>query len=163
MPPPQSETLPRGGADPLAERRFADALEEARSRTLALVWSVHDADLERVHDPLMSPLVWDLGHIAAYEDLWVCRCSARPIEPLRPDLAEVYDASESERCDRGDLPYLRRDDALAYLERVRERTLSVLAETDLSETGGELNAGGFAWDMLVQHEHQHNETMIQTL
>ena len=26
-------------------------------------------DLERVHSSIMSPLVWDLGHIAAYEDL----------------------------------------------------------------------------------------------
>jgi len=41
-----------------------DQLEEAPERTLALVESVSDDDLNRVHDPLMSPLVWDLGHIA---------------------------------------------------------------------------------------------------
>ena len=32
-----------------------------------------DENLDRVHDPLMSPLVWDLGHIAAFEDLWIGR------------------------------------------------------------------------------------------
>ena len=47
-------------------------LAEARERTLLLVEPVSDPDLDRVHDPLMSPLVWDLGHIAAYEDVWVC-------------------------------------------------------------------------------------------
>ena len=36
---------------------IVEALEEARDRTLALVASLSTADLERVHSPLMSPLV----------------------------------------------------------------------------------------------------------
>jgi len=71
-------------------------LEEARDRTLRLVEPVTDADLDRVHDPLMSPLVWDLGHIAAYEDLWVCHRTGG-LDLLRPDLAELYDAFETPR------------------------------------------------------------------
>ena len=88
-------------------------------------------DLDRVHDPLMSPLVWDLGHIAAFEDLWLGQ-RAGGLEPLRPDLAEVYDASETPRAERGDIPYLRRDDAIAYMDAVRERSLAVLDRADLS-------------------------------
>ncbi len=111
-----------------------------------------EEDLDRVHDPLMSPLVWDLGHIAAFEDLWLCQ-RLGGLEPLEPDLSIVYDASEIPRADRGDIPYLRRDDALTFMEAVRERALGVL----------ERDGGGPLWDMLVQHEHQHNETMLQTL
>jgi iron(II)-dependent oxidoreductase len=110
----------------------------------------------------MSPLVWDLGHIAAFEDLWLC-VRAGGLTPLRPDLMEVYDASETPRAERGDIPYLRRDDALEYLEQVRERALGVLAGADLSPGSDRLNANGFVWDLLIQHEHQHNETMLQTL
>ena len=44
---------------------------EARERTLALVAPLSDADVETAHSALMSPLVWDLAHIAAYEDLWL--------------------------------------------------------------------------------------------
>lgn len=110
----------------------------------------------------MSPLVWDLGHIAAFEDLWLC-VRAGGLEPLRPELMTVYDASETPRAQRGDIPYLRRDDALEYLEQVRARALGVLADADLSPGSDRLNAGGFVWDLLVQHEHQHNETMLQTL
>ena len=78
----------------------------ARERTLALVASVSDADLERVHSTLMSPLVWDLGHIAAFEDLWlVHRFGGEPL--LREELADVYDAFETPRAERGDLPFLR--------------------------------------------------------
>ena len=51
--------------------------------------------------PLMSPLVWDLGHIAAFEDLWIVhRYGGRPL--LREGLAEVYDAFETPRAERGD-------------------------------------------------------------
>lgn len=141
---------------------YEEALVDARERTLALVEPVAQDDLDRVHSPLMSPLVWDLGHIAAFEDLWLC-VRAGGLEPLRPDLMEVYDASETPRAERGDIPYLRRDDALEYMEQVRERALAVLAGADLSPGSDRLNANGFVWDLLVQHEHQHNETMLQTL
>jgi len=137
-----ARTTPLGGVGSL--------LEEARTRTLALVEPVSEANLDRQHHQLMSPLVWDLGHIAAFEDLWVCRETG--LELLRPDLAEVYDATETPRLKRADLPYLRRDEAIAYMEAVRERALASLGAVS-----------PFIGEMLVQHEHQHNETMLQTL
>ena len=127
--------------------------EEARARTLALVESVSDDDLNRVHNPLMSPLVWDLGHIAAFEDLWLAQRTGG-LAPLRPDLTAVYDADETPRADRGELPYLRRDDALDFMAETRERSLELLAR---------VARVGPVWDMVLQHEHQHNETMLQTL
>jgi gamma-glutamyl hercynylcysteine S-oxide synthase len=157
-----TNTKPRGGAEPVPRDSYAAALADARERTLALVAPVSQDDLDRVHSPLMSPLVWDLGHIAAFEDLWL-GVRAGGLEPLRPDLMAVYDASETPRAERGVIPYLRRDDALEYMEQVRERALSVLADADLSPGSDRLNANGFVWDLLIQHEHQHNETMLQTL
>ena len=130
------------------------ALQEARARTLALVASVSDEDLERVHSTLMSPLVWDLGHIAAFEDLWlVHRHGERPL--LREDLTDVYDAFETPRADRGDLPFLAPDDARAYLEEVRERTIDVIDRRGVGD--------GVVAELVLRHEHQHNETMLQTL
>ena len=77
-------------------------LEATRQHTLALVAPLSREDLERQIDPLMSPLVWDLAHIAAYEDLWlVHRHGGEPL--LRADLAEIYDAFETPRAVRGDL------------------------------------------------------------
>ncbi|MBA3261045.1 MAG: ergothioneine biosynthesis protein EgtB, partial [Thermoleophilaceae bacterium] len=136
------QTPPLGGVESL--------FEDARERTLALVEPVSDADLDRQHHPLMSPLVWDLGHIAAFEDLWVCREAG--LELLRPGLAEVYDAAETPRPKRGELPYPRGAEAIAYMQAVRERTLANLD-----------GVSPFIAEMLLQHEHQHNETMLQTL
>jgi iron(II)-dependent oxidoreductase len=100
------DTKPPGGVEPVVRAELAEALAEARRRTLALVAPVAEDDLDRVHSPLMSPLVWDLGHIAAFEDLWLC-VGAGGLEPLRPELMAVYDASETPRAARGTIPYLR--------------------------------------------------------
>ena len=134
--------------------RIVEALQEARRRTLALVASVSDDDLERVQSPLMSPLVWDLAHIAAYEDLWlVHRYGERPL--LRDDLAAMYDAFETPRAVRGDLPLLGPAQAREYLDEVRSRSLEVIDERGLGD--------GLLHEMVLRHEHQHDETMLQTL
>jgi iron(II)-dependent oxidoreductase len=131
-----------------------DALRETRDRTLELVASVSDADLERVHSTLMSPLVWDLGHIAAFEDLWLGhRYGRRPL--LRADLADVYDAFETPRADRGELPFLRSGEAREYLLEVRARTIEVIEERGIDD--------GFIAELVVRHEQQHDETILQTL
>jgi gamma-glutamyl hercynylcysteine S-oxide synthase len=129
------------------------AMTEARERTLALVASLSDADIETQHDELMSPLCWDLGHIAAYEDLWLAhRHAGLPL--LRPGLAELYDAFETPRAVRGELDILDRAGALAYLADVRER---VLAELDHREPDPVLH------EMVLRHEQQHGETMLQAI
>jgi iron(II)-dependent oxidoreductase len=131
---------------------WAARLAAVRSRTLALVAPVAPETVDRVQDPIMSPLAWDLGHIAAYEDLWLChRAGGLPL--LRQDLAEIYDAFETPRAVRGDVAYLRRDEAYAYLDQVRNRSLSVLGT--LSDD--------FAVELVAQHELQHQETMLQAL
>src|SRR5829696_8728217 len=126
-------------------------LEEARQRTLAIVAPFDAATLEAVHDPLMSPLVWDLAHIAAYEDLWLChRHGGLPL--LHPELAALYDAFETPRAVRGNLALLDRDQALEYLAEVRERALGVVSEGEHPLV-----------ELVLRHEQQHNETMLQAI
>ncbi|MGH2841370.1 MAG: DinB family protein, partial [Solirubrobacteraceae bacterium] len=133
---------------------MGSALHGARERTLALVAPLSEAELEAVHDPLMSPLVWDLGHIAAYEDLWlVHRHGGQPL--LRADLADLYDAFETPRAVRGEIPFLRGDELHDYMDAVRERALDLL---DRDGPGD-----GVLHEMVIRHEAQHNETMRQTL
>jgi iron(II)-dependent oxidoreductase len=142
---------------PVSPARLADpveALAEARERTLWLVAGIDDGDLEAVHSPLMSPLAWDLGHIAAFEDLWlVARFGGE--EMVRPDLAEVYDAFETPRARRGDLPFLRAAAAREYLAEVRERALAATARRGPGD--------GLLHELVVRHEHQHGETMLQAI
>jgi iron(II)-dependent oxidoreductase len=131
-----------------------DALAETRERTLALVAPLTDGELERVYSPLMSPLVWDLAHIAAFEDLWLAhRYGGRPL--LRADLAEIYDALETPRANRGEREFLRAQPAREYLQEVRARTLEVIDEQDIGD--------GILHELVIRHEQQHTETMLQTI
>src|SRR3954469_5875015 len=119
-----------------------DALGLARERTLSLVAHLDDAELERVVDPIMSPLAWDLGHIAAYEDLWINhRLGGHPLR--HPGLAELYDAFETPRAVRGNIEFLRGDELRTYLAEVRERALRV------PEGDGTLH------ELVLRHELQH--------
>jgi iron(II)-dependent oxidoreductase len=130
------------------------ALTEARERTMALVAKLSDDELEHVHSTLMSPLVWDLGHIAAFEDLWIVhRHGGRPL--LRADLAETYDAFETPRAQRGDIEHLGPAEAREYMAEVRSRAEEVLAERGPGD--------GAIPELIVRHEQQHNETMLQTM
>jgi gamma-glutamyl hercynylcysteine S-oxide synthase len=129
-------------------------LHAARRGTLALVASLSEDDLERVHSPIMSPLVWDLGHIAAYEDLWLAhRHGGMPL--LRADLADCYDAFETPRAVRGEIDALGVADARAYLKQVRARTEDALFSHGVGD--------GVICEMVLRHELQHSETMRQTL
>jgi iron(II)-dependent oxidoreductase len=141
-----------GIADRTEAAAVVDALTEARERTLALVDAVSDEDLGRVHSTLMSPLVWDLGHIAAFEDLWLNhRHGGIPL--LHDELADVYDAFETPRANRGDLPLLGPAEARDYLAKVRERTLETISTHGASEVH----------ELVIRHEQQHCETMLQTI
>jgi iron(II)-dependent oxidoreductase len=143
-----------GAFQPTSPEQFLTDLEHVRRGTLALVAALSVEDLERVHSPIMSPLAWDLGHIAAYEDLWLAhRHGGMPL--LRGDLADLYDAFETPRAMRGEIEALGAADARAYLQDVRARTTDVIADRGLGD--------GVVCEMVLRHELQHSETMRQTL
>ncbi len=75
----------------------------------------------------MSPLVWDLAHIAAYEDLWLAHRHGER-ELLHPELARLYDAFETPRAVRGEIEALGPPAAREYLREVRDRSCEVLIE-----------------------------------
>jgi gamma-glutamyl hercynylcysteine S-oxide synthase len=142
---------------------IAERLAETRRRTLELLEPLDDEQLNRVYSPLLSPLAWDLGHIANFEELWLVR-TIGDREPLRGDLGKLYDAIESPRRTRGELPILRDAELRAYLSEVRDRTLEVLDDVSIpADADDPLLRGGFVYEMLIAHEQQHNETMLQLL
>jgi iron(II)-dependent oxidoreductase len=144
----KTTSLPSGAEQMLV------AMDDARQVTLSLVADLSEDDLERVHSPIMSPLAWDLGHIAAYEDLWLAHRYGG-LELLRPELANLYDAFETPRKLRGEIDALGPQDAKAYMAQVRARTAQVICERGIDD--------GVLCEMVLRHELQHCETMRQTL
>lgn len=148
---------------PSSKAAIAERLAEARQRTLGLIAALDDEQLNRVYSPILSPLAWDLGHIANFEELWLVQTIGGR-EPLHGELGRLYDAIENPRRTRGELPILRDAELRAYLADVRERALEVLEEVEIDlGVDDPLLRDGFVYEMLIAHELQHQETMLQLL
>ncbi|MBC3192497.1 ergothioneine biosynthesis protein EgtB [Pseudonocardia sp. C8] len=147
------------GETPEAMRaRAAALLGRARERSARLT-ALDDGELTAQHSPLMSPLVWDLAHIGSQEELWLVR-DVGGREPLRPEIDGLYDAFQHTRSSRVDLPLLTPSEARQYVGEVRDKALDALEGSPLR--GRRLEQDGFAFGMIVQHEQQHDETMLAT-
>jgi iron(II)-dependent oxidoreductase len=136
---------------------LAEGLSTARDRTLRLV-DFDDAELRRQYDPLMSPLVWDLAHVGQQEEFWLLRGG----DPNRPGLLsaqvdQLYDAFVHSRASRVDLPLLPPTDARSYCATVRGKVLDAL------DTLPDDHPDAFTFGLVVSHENQHGETMLQAL
>ena len=121
---------------------------------------IPDAWLQEPADAALGPGLWDLGHLAAYEDRWLVRAlggdrTAGPAGMADPD--GEFDALERPRPERRTTALPERAALDDYRQRVREASLERLARV------GPAPAARFAVDLIVQHEAQHLETLAQGL
>jgi gamma-glutamyl hercynylcysteine S-oxide synthase len=132
-------------------------MQRARQRTLRLV-DFDDAELRRQYDPLMSPLVWDLAHIGQQEELWLLR-GGNPDRPgiLSGAVENLYDAFVHSRARRAELPLLSPHQARSYCRTVRAASLDALDQLP------DEPQHNFVYGLVVSHENQHDETMLQAL
>ncbi|MGH8901420.1 MAG: SUMF1/EgtB/PvdO family nonheme iron enzyme [Egibacteraceae bacterium] len=148
----------------MADRRkaaLARALDEGRRWTHRLLDPLDDDAVHRQHNPIMSPLVWDLGHIGNFEELWLLRALGDRCHH-DPDLDRIYNPFDNPRWTRADLPLLPRPEAHTYLADVRADALRLMRRTAL-DPDAPLLAHGYVYDLVIQHEAQHQETMLQAL
>lgn len=140
-------------------RDLRAVLERRRARTVDLLRPLDDAAVHRQVAPYLSPLIWDIGHIGNFEELWLLR-QLDGREPHDAALDQVYNPFENPRWVRADLDTLDRPAAMTYLGDVRAEVLSLLDRLDGDDP---LVADGYVHRMIAQHESQHQETILQTL
>jgi iron(II)-dependent oxidoreductase len=143
------------------KRELVAELSRARKATQRLIEPVDDEQLVAQVSPIMSPLVWDLAHIGWFEELWLIRRLADN-EPSIERFDDLYDAFEHPRGERSRLPILSPPEARAYLESVRRQALRILESVPLDDSDPLLR-GAYVYGLVLQHELQHQETMLQTL
>jgi iron(II)-dependent oxidoreductase len=136
------------------------ALERGRAATSELLEPVSEPRLAARVSPLQLPLLWELAQIAHFEEIWLLRNlnGSPPVEGHD----EVHDAFRRERGRNGELPPLPPDAVRAYADDVRERALHLVDHVDLDAPNALLRRG-FVFGLVLQHELQHQETMLQTL
>jgi iron(II)-dependent oxidoreductase len=135
------------------------ALEEVRARTEALLDPIPNEILVARDSESQLPLLWELAGIAYFEELWLVRnLRARPPAAERHD--ELYGLLPLDGNVKH-LPPLQPAAARAYVADVRERALDALEEAELDSSA--LLRRGFVFGLVLQHELQHQETMLETL
>jgi iron(II)-dependent oxidoreductase len=140
--------------------RIASQLEEGRGRTLKLVEPLSEEDLHLQHDQLMSPIIWDLGHIAHFEELWLVRNLEGPVE--FGEMPGIFNPFENPRRVRGTLALPTLDECRTLMAEIRSRVLQRMSHMRF-DIDDELLRDGYVYAMVLQHEYQHNETILQTL
>src|SRR3954453_21280245 len=111
-----------------SKQEIASLLTEARERTLLLVSPLSDEDLHRQHDPLMSPIIWDVGHIAHFEELWLTRNLEGPIE--FSEMPGMYNPFEHPRASRASLALPTLQQIPRKLSEIRARVLERLDKVE---------------------------------
>ncbi len=124
-----------------------------------LIAPLTDDDLSRQHDPLMGPIIWDIGHIGHFEELWLTQNLDGDIRFA--EMPGTYNPFENPRRMRGTLEYPARQEMHDLLAGIRSRVIERIDSVDF-EAGNALVQGGYVYAMILQHEYQHNETMLQT-
>jgi iron(II)-dependent oxidoreductase len=135
-------------------------LSAERARTLQIIAPLSKDDLTRQHSKLMSPIAWDLGHIGQFEEDWLM-----PAEATRSEAAALYDARATPRAERSRLPLPTLPELWQRVGSVRQQVEQRLvgaagAESALTTA---LPAGEFSLPLVIQHEAQHQETILQAI
>ena len=87
-----------------------------------------------------------------------------PSAGVRAERARLYDALATPRAERSTLPLPKLAEVWQRLSNVRQRVEQRLVELAGSKLEtSQLPAGEFSLPLVVQHEAQHQETMLQAI
>ncbi|MBY0524527.1 MAG: ergothioneine biosynthesis protein EgtB [Gemmataceae bacterium] len=129
-------------------------VRDARQRTLALMADLSDEQLLGPRLAIVNPMLWEVGHLAWFQEHWVLRHVAGQA-PLRADADALYDSSAVPHATRWDLSLPSRADTLTYMQQVHDRILQRLQR--------EPSAAELYFVMLsVFHEDMHDEAFLYT-
>jgi gamma-glutamyl hercynylcysteine S-oxide synthase len=145
---PQEPT--RGAPGPEALRQW---VSDARRRTLALASGLEPGQLLGPMSPIVNPPLWELGHVAWFQERWVLRHAAGR-SPMRADGDALYDSSAVPHDSRWTLPLPSLDETLGYLRRVGDEVLERLEAPRSPDPYFVL--------LSVFHEDMHAEAMAFT-
>ena len=141
-----------------ASAALCDALAQAQALTRELTRGHEDAPVPLL--PIVNPPLWELGHIAWFQEFWLHRGGSFDQPSMLPEADRWYDSARVAHDTRWrlDLPDVQA--TLNYGDAVLARTLALLREDPLDD-----ERAYFA-QLVLFHQDMHNEAfcyMWQTL
>jgi gamma-glutamyl hercynylcysteine S-oxide synthase len=167
-----AETL-RGGS----REAVREALLGARTRTLALAdayaAALAAAGMRIAYQPIVNPPLWELGHVAWFQEYWIGRNLQRslgidcdPDHERAPSLLEqadaFYNSSLVAHRTRWELALPSPEQTRAYLAATLEQTLALIDRLPVAASHAEL----YFYRLVALHEEMHAEAatyMARTL
>ncbi|WP_339799587.1 selenoneine synthase SenA [uncultured Marinobacter sp.] len=131
-----------------------DLLATTRDRTLALVDSLADDQLNVPWHPGVNPPLWEMGHAAFFYEVFVLKWldGVPSYDPSMDDLWDSFHIDHRDRWSREFFP--GRDATRQYFLAIYQRIEARIRQHDLSEQ--ELYLYRYAF----YHQHMHIESMI---
>ncbi|HEY5094153.1 MAG TPA: SUMF1/EgtB/PvdO family nonheme iron enzyme [Candidatus Eremiobacteraceae bacterium] len=134
-----------------------DALAKTRARTFQLFdLATSEAVLHGAPLPGFRPVLWHLAHIGAFEGYWVLQ-RALGSPSINPRYDVLFDPIKTPREQADVLP--SRAEMQSYLDQTRADVLRALEETDGARSDNVLLKDGYVFDLVLEHERQHQETL----
>ncbi len=141
-------------AAPTSPDELRAALLDARRRTLDLVRDLDDDQLWGPRLSIVNPLLWEIGHVAWFQERWVLR-ELRGLGPLRSAGDALYDSAKVAHDTRWSLPLPSRADTLAYMDAVLGRAIEYAGDADRPEVA-------YYYRLAIAHEDMHDEAFTYT-
>ena len=138
--------------------RLAQALRDARARTL-LVYAHVDLESPVPRLAIVNPPLWELAHIAWFQEHWCLRYSAREAAVAKGSILAgadaMFDSTAVAHATRWSLPYPPAQVLRDYMEDTFEATLDALSRTPPEER--------YFFALALLHEDMHGEALRMTL
>src|SRR5882724_3496395 len=135
---------------------IARLFDEARGRTFKLYQQVIlEVDLRRSPGFGFRPLLWHLAHLGVFESYWILQ-QVKGEPSISPRYDVIFDPIRTPREDSLELPSM--SEIRSYLNEVRQNVLAFLDDLEGNETDLLLR-GGYIFDLVLEHEYQHQETI----
>jgi len=132
-----------------------DWVRDARQRTFDLVADLSEDQLIVPHLATVNPWLWEIGHVAWFQEKWLLRRSATtPL--IRPDADALYDSAAVHHDTRWRLPLPGREETVRYMTHVRDRVVECLLRPHLSPEDIYFTL------LTVFHEDMHTEAFTYT-
>jgi iron(II)-dependent oxidoreductase len=129
-------------------------VRDARRQTLEMIAGLDEGQLLGPRLAIVNPLLWEMGHVAWFQERWVLRQAAGRA-PLRDDGDALWDSSAVAHDTRWDIRLPPPEATRAYMDEVEGRVLSVLDDQPTPDVR-------YFAEYAVYHEDMHGEAFACT-
>jgi iron(II)-dependent oxidoreductase len=134
---------------------LAGVLSDARRRSLAIYGHLDLASLEVPCLPIVNPPLWELAHIAWFQEYWCLRGGDEGEPSLLEGSDGLFNSGTVPHDDRWHLPYPPAGRLAQYMRDTFEATQDALAATP--------EEARYFFDLAALHEDMHGEALLMTL